>query len=175
MEDPDRTIFCGNLSSKVTEEILYELFLQAAPLEKVKIPLDKDGRPACYAFITFKHKVSVPYAVDLMQGISLYQKKIIVKPRSGSVHGYQENGRQYTPAISKVENLNEVILGGQMQVNNVNCKRYDISPVSRRDRGFSHSYDRRNDKPYGQVYRNRNNRHDYDSRANHANSNSRRH
>ncbi|KAK9744587.1 RNA recognition motif [Popillia japonica] len=133
MEDPDRTIFCGNLSSKVTEEILYELFLQAAPLEKVKIPLDKD----------------VPYAVDLMQGISLYQKKIIVKPRSGSVHGYQENGRQYTPAISKVENLNEVILGGQMQVNNVNCKRYDISPVSRRDRGFSHSYDRRNDKPYG--------------------------
>jgi len=26
--DDDRTVWCGNLSEKVTEEVLYELFLQ---------------------------------------------------------------------------------------------------------------------------------------------------
>jgi len=28
MDDDARTIYCGNLTDKVTEEILYELFLQ---------------------------------------------------------------------------------------------------------------------------------------------------
>lgn len=166
MEDVDRTIFCGNLSSKVTEEILYELFLQAAPLEKVKIPTDKDGRPACYAFITFKHKISVPYAVDLLNGITLYQRKLILRPRNGSQHNIlQENDKQYTPTLPKTNKLNEMILGGQMHINNISCSRLDVSPVSRRERTFNHGYDRRNDKPYGQVYRNRNNRYDYDSRT----------
>ncbi|GLV31800.1 uncharacterized protein CBL_07560 [Carabus blaptoides fortunei] len=40
-----RTIFCGNLHIKVTEELLYELFLQVGPLEKVSIPNDRHGRP----------------------------------------------------------------------------------------------------------------------------------
>ncbi|GJQ82032.1 hypothetical protein Trydic_g6908 [Trypoxylus dichotomus] len=175
MEDPERTIFCGNLSTKVTEELLYELFLQAAPLEKVKIPTDKEGRAACYAFITFKHKISVPYAVDLMQGIALYQKKLILKPRSTAGQVLQENDRQHTTITQKSNNLNEMILSGQMLANNMNSKRFDISPVSRRERGFNHGYDRRNDKPYGQVFRNRNNRFDFDSRTNHTNSHYRRH
>lgn len=179
MDDPDKTIFCGNLSTKVTEELLYELFLQAGPLERVKIPLDKEGRLASYAFITFKHKISVPYALQLLNGIELYQKKLNLKPRNGSQQNtIQENVRLYTPKLPKPTNLNEMILGGQTQINNLapnNNKRYDSnSPVSRRERNYNHSYDRRNDKPYGQVYRNRNNRYDYESRSNHTNSHYRR-
>ncbi|XP_014478008.1 PREDICTED: splicing factor U2af large subunit A isoform X2 [Dinoponera quadriceps] len=34
MDEDARTIYCGNISNKVTEDILYELFLQAGPLEK---------------------------------------------------------------------------------------------------------------------------------------------
>jgi RNA-binding protein 7 len=30
MEEDNRTVWCGNLSEKVTEEILYELFLQVS-------------------------------------------------------------------------------------------------------------------------------------------------
>lgn len=28
MDDKDKTLFCGNLHEKVTEDLLYELFLQ---------------------------------------------------------------------------------------------------------------------------------------------------
>ncbi|KAB0800497.1 hypothetical protein PPYR_06237 [Photinus pyralis] len=80
-DEDQRTVWCGNLSEKITEDILYELFLQAAPLEKVKIPKDKTGRYTSYGFVTFKHLCSVPYAIDLLNGISLYDKRINVKPR----------------------------------------------------------------------------------------------
>ena len=33
-----RTLWCGGLSEKVTDTILYELFLNAGPLDKITIP-----------------------------------------------------------------------------------------------------------------------------------------
>ncbi|GFQ65331.1 RNA-binding protein 7 [Trichonephila clavata] len=98
MADKERTLYCGNLSEKVTEDLLYELFLQAGPLESVKIPKDKDGRQRNYGFVTFKHAISVPYSVALMGGISLYGKPIRLDARSGleSVpNPYLEQLRQY--------------------------------------------------------------------------------
>ncbi|KAL3286541.1 hypothetical protein HHI36_001046 [Cryptolaemus montrouzieri] len=80
-EEDSRTVWCGNLSDNVTEELLYELFLQAAPLERVRIPQDRGGRRANYAFITFKHTVSVPYVVELLNGISIFDKNLNIKPR----------------------------------------------------------------------------------------------
>ncbi|XP_042901780.1 splicing regulator RBM11 [Parasteatoda tepidariorum] len=100
MEDKERTLFCGNLSEKVTEDILYELFLQAGPLENVTIPKEKDGRPRNYAFIAFKHPVSVQYAVALMSGISLYGRTLRLDARSGSVEAnpYLQKLQQYSKA-----------------------------------------------------------------------------
>ncbi|XP_043286502.1 splicing regulator RBM11 isoform X2 [Venturia canescens] len=63
-----RTLWCGNLSNRVTEDILYELFLQAGPLEEVKIPRDRDSRPRAYGFVTYKHDESVDYALELYKG-----------------------------------------------------------------------------------------------------------
>lgn len=79
--DEKRTIWCGNLSDKVTEEILYELFLQAGPVRRVKIPKDKEGRQLNYGFVTFKHVESVPYAISLIEGIPLFDRKLNLKPR----------------------------------------------------------------------------------------------
>ena len=56
----------GNLETKVTEELLFELFHQAGPVIKVKIPKDTDGKPKQFAFVNFKRKVSVPYAMNLL-------------------------------------------------------------------------------------------------------------
>ena len=41
-EEQLRTLWCGGVSEKVDEEILYELFLNAGPLERVTIPRDKE-------------------------------------------------------------------------------------------------------------------------------------
>lgn len=71
--EADRTLFVGNLETKVTEELLFELFHQAGPVIKVKIPKDKDGKPKQFAFVNFKHEVSVPYAMNLLNGIKLLE------------------------------------------------------------------------------------------------------
>ncbi|XP_020602965.1 RNA-binding protein 7-like [Orbicella faveolata] len=80
IERDERCLFIGNLDSRVTEEILWELFLQSGPLEAVHIPKDKEtGRQKSYGFIRFSHEVSVPYTISLMNGITLYGRAITVK------------------------------------------------------------------------------------------------
>ncbi|XP_032492143.1 LOW QUALITY PROTEIN: RNA-binding protein 7-like [Phocoena sinus] len=80
----DGTLFVGNLETKVTEELLFQLFYQAGPVIKVKIPKDKDGKPKQFAFVNFKHEVSVPYAINLLNGIKLFGRPIKLQFRSGS-------------------------------------------------------------------------------------------
>ncbi|XP_066476904.1 splicing regulator RBM11 [Tiliqua scincoides] len=85
-DEADRTLFVGNLDSRVQEEILYELFLQAGPVTKVTICKDKDGKPKTFGFACFKHTESVPYAIALLNGIRLYGRPIKVQYRFGSSH-----------------------------------------------------------------------------------------
>ncbi|XP_044858076.1 splicing regulator RBM11 isoform X2 [Mauremys mutica] len=89
--EPDRTLFVGNLESRVREEILYELFLQAGPLTNVTICKDKEGKPKSFGFVCFKHTESVPYAIALLNGIRLYGRPIKVQYRFGSSHSPELN------------------------------------------------------------------------------------
>ncbi|CAD7671569.1 unnamed protein product [Nyctereutes procyonoides] len=86
----DRSSLCATWRQKVTEELLFELFHQAGPVVKVKIPKDKDGKPKQFAFVNFKHKVSVPYAMNLLNGIKLFGRPIKIQFRSGSSHASQD-------------------------------------------------------------------------------------
>ncbi|XP_076968985.1 RNA-binding protein 7 isoform X1 [Tamandua tetradactyla] len=94
--EADRTLFVGNLETKVTEELLFELFHQAGPVIKVKIPKDKDGKPKQFAFVNFKHEVSVPYAMNLLNGIKLFGRPIKIQFRSGSSHASQDVSLSYS-------------------------------------------------------------------------------
>ncbi|XP_067674063.1 RNA-binding protein 7-like [Haliotis asinina] len=79
-------LWVGGLSDKVTEELLYELFLQAGPLDRVTIPKDKDGRNKKFAFINFRHEESVAYTMQLYEGIRLFGQYLRLQTRSGSSH-----------------------------------------------------------------------------------------
>ncbi|XP_012288747.1 nuclear and cytoplasmic polyadenylated RNA-binding protein PUB1 [Orussus abietinus] len=95
MSDDERTLWCGNLSDKVTEEILYELFLQGGPVQRVSIPKDRDGKQRSFGFVTYKHEESIPYALDLFEGTSLFSRPLTMKVRN--------NGEaQQTPAQQDV-------------------------------------------------------------------------
>lgn len=83
MDSRNRMLWVGNLSERTKEEILYELFLQAGPLEKVTIPV-KDGRPQKFGFVTFKHECSVPYAIQLLDGIRVWGNPLRLQPRTGA-------------------------------------------------------------------------------------------
>uniref|UniRef100_A0A673INV7 RNA-binding protein 7-like n=1 Tax=Sinocyclocheilus rhinocerous TaxID=307959 RepID=A0A673INV7_9TELE len=89
-DEADRTLFVGNLDPQVTEEVIFELFLQAGPLIKVKIPKDNDGKSKQFAFVNFKHEVSVPYALNLLNGVRLYGRQLNIQFRAGSSHINQE-------------------------------------------------------------------------------------
>lgn len=86
IEEDKKTLWCGNLSEQVTEEILYELFLQAGPLEKVRIARERDGRQKNFAFITYSHEVSVPYAINLFRGTALYHRTLALQTRGQTAH-----------------------------------------------------------------------------------------
>ncbi|XP_040281466.1 RNA-binding protein 7 [Bufo bufo] len=88
--EADRTLFVGNLDPRATEELLFELFLQAGPALSVKIPKDKDGNPKLFAFVNFKHEESVPYGMSLLNGIKLFGRPLKIQYRSGSSHASQD-------------------------------------------------------------------------------------
>ncbi|OAD52052.1 Putative RNA-binding protein 11 [Eufriesea mexicana] len=76
MDEDMRTLWCGNLSEKVTEEILYELFLQGGPVQKVSIPKHPNGKQRSYGFVIYKHITSVSYALELFDGTCLYNRPL---------------------------------------------------------------------------------------------------
>uniref|UniRef100_A0A3Q4APM9 RRM domain-containing protein n=1 Tax=Mola mola TaxID=94237 RepID=A0A3Q4APM9_MOLML len=71
---------------EVTEELLYFiiycLLLQAGPLIRTKIPKDSDGKQKTFGFAVYKHEVSAPYAMQLLNGASLYGRTLHVQFRS---------------------------------------------------------------------------------------------
>lgn len=77
-DESKRTLFCANLDERVTEELLYEVFIQAGPIESVRIPKD-NGKSRCYGFVAFVHAISAPYAMQLMQGLELFRKTVTIK------------------------------------------------------------------------------------------------
>uniref|UniRef100_A0A8C1VS64 RNA binding motif protein 11 n=2 Tax=Cyprinus carpio TaxID=7962 RepID=A0A8C1VS64_CYPCA len=77
----DRTILVGNIHSCVTEEILFELFLQAGPVDEVRI--FRDAQQAPYGCVYYKHAEAVPYAVELLNGIWLYGQPIKLQRKTG--------------------------------------------------------------------------------------------
>lgn len=107
-DEDQRTVWCGNLSDKLTEELLFELFLQAGPVRRVKIPKDKDGKQLSYAFVTFKHMESVLYAISLLEGITLFDRKLNLKPRQrqDQIMNNHPRGRDFSP-INRRNNHNQ--------------------------------------------------------------------
>ena len=82
-------------------------------MENLTIIRDKDSkkRPS-YAFITFKHEASVPYAIKLFEGTSLYGKRLNLKMRTGSSQQFSNDvptqiGFNNRPPSS--HNFNEIL------------------------------------------------------------------
>ena len=83
MSDQEHTLYVGNLHSKVTDTLLYELFLQVGPLQKVKLVFNGETKKhKGYAFVTFKHECSLEYAINVLDEEKLFGRSIIVKHRN---------------------------------------------------------------------------------------------
>jgi RNA recognition motif-containing protein len=65
---------------------------QAGPLQRVTIPKDKaTGKQKNFAFITFKHELSVPFCINIFDGVYLLKRRLQIKTRNGSIHTCGKN------------------------------------------------------------------------------------
>ena len=85
-EVSQRTLKCVGVSEKAEKKILYELFLNAGPLEKVTIPRDRvTGQQLSVAYILFCHPESVKYAFSLLNGTVLYGQQLRLQHRASGL------------------------------------------------------------------------------------------
>uniref|UniRef100_A0A8D8LAR1 Splicing factor 3B subunit 4 n=1 Tax=Cacopsylla melanoneura TaxID=428564 RepID=A0A8D8LAR1_9HEMI len=79
----DATIYVGGLDDKVTETLMWELFVQSGPVVNVHMPKDRVTQThQGYGFIEFMGEEDADYAIKIMNMIKLYGKPIRVNKAS---------------------------------------------------------------------------------------------
>ena len=76
-KNEEAIVFCTNLDQRVSEELLWELFIQAGPVVSVFMPRDKiTSDHQGYAFIEFKTEIDALYSIKILHQIKLYERSI---------------------------------------------------------------------------------------------------
>lgn len=79
----DATVYVGDLDLRVSEAILWELFLQAGPISSVYIPRDKLTKDhSGYGFVEFQYERDTDYAQKILTGVRLYGRPIRINKTS---------------------------------------------------------------------------------------------
>jgi len=79
----DATVYVGHLDEKVTEALLWELFLQAGPVQSCYMPKDRVAmKHQGYGFVEFLTEDDADYAIRVMNMIKLFGKPIRVNKAS---------------------------------------------------------------------------------------------
>ncbi|XP_057336219.1 splicing factor 3B subunit 4 [Microplitis mediator] len=79
----DATIYVGGLDEKVTESLMWELFVQSGPVVNVHMPKDRVTQMhQGYGFVEFMGEEDADYAIKIMNMIKLYGKPIRVNKAS---------------------------------------------------------------------------------------------
>ena len=75
----EATLFVGNLDPQVNEEILWELFTQCGPVQKIYLPKDKVSQTHNgFAFVELRTMEDADYAIKILHMIKLFNKPIKV-------------------------------------------------------------------------------------------------
>ena len=82
-------LFVGNISLKMSEDDLRNLFLESGEVLSVAIPTDRDtGRKRGFAFVEMENQQEAQTAIDALNGKTVDGKKIVVnasRPSGASI------------------------------------------------------------------------------------------
>jgi cold-inducible RNA-binding protein len=88
-------LFVGNLSFKVTETELQELFSQAGSVVSVAIPTDREtGRKRGFAFVEMQTQAEAEAAVKQFNGQTIDGRQIAVNPSQPKEGGQRRNNKR---------------------------------------------------------------------------------
>lgn len=125
-DNKERTLFCINIDQKCSEDILYELFLQAGPIENIIRKEDRNGHLIC--LIVYKHAQSCDYAIKIFNGITLFNQSLKVQLSQGpGAAGANQNKRVQPPQNNYANNNGNHHHRANRQVSNEN---HVTSPLS---------------------------------------------
>lgn len=70
-------VYFGNVDAQVTEPLMYELFLQFAPVKLVHMPRDRVLQThQGYGFVEFHSSEDAAYVIEILRGIRLYGRPL---------------------------------------------------------------------------------------------------
>ncbi|XP_066910627.1 RNA-binding protein 7-like [Clytia hemisphaerica] len=162
-QDPEKTVFVSNIEQRVTEELLWELFLQAGPLGSVHIPADRaTGKNKTFAFVSYRHTCSVKYACELFNQLRLFRKPIYCKPTETNKNS-SNNSDSVTASPNYATPMKPMGSRGSdspqynspySERDSSSRRRYDDSPgdYSRSGQYDPRSYDRSSGRQHGGDY-----------------------
>lgn len=109
----DASLYIGNIDAKVTEALLYELFIQFAPVRFLNLPQDRVLRShQGYGFIEFKSVSDTDYVLLVMKGVRLYGKMLRLRRL--------ESSKSSTPTTTAPRAKQIVDVGAKIFINNLN-------------------------------------------------------
>ncbi|EDQ87182.1 uncharacterized protein MONBRDRAFT_10322 [Monosiga brevicollis MX1] len=73
------TIYVGNIDPQCTDELLFELGLQAGPVLNAAIAGNPNGDKLSFGFIEYKRATSTAFAIALLDGLRLFGRTLNVK------------------------------------------------------------------------------------------------
>lgn len=94
-QDKDSTIYIGNLDERVSDSLVWELFLQAGRIVNVHLPKDRVTQShQGYGFVEFNSEEDAEYAARIMNQVRLFGKPIRVNKASADKQKSVEVGAE---------------------------------------------------------------------------------
>jgi len=94
-QDKEATVYVGNLDERVTDEIVWELMLQAGRIINVHLPKDRVTQThQGYGFVEFSTEEDADYAANVMNQVKLWGKPIRVNKASADKQKTLEIGAE---------------------------------------------------------------------------------
>lgn len=117
--DSDRNVkaslYFGNLDPQVTEPLLYELFIQFAPIRSLNLPKDRVLKThQGYGFIEFRTIKDAEYVLNILRGIRLYGKMLKLKKAEPNFKGSS------LQLVGVTTTNNAMDIGAKIFINNLN-------------------------------------------------------
>ncbi|AAS50712.1 ABL059Wp [Eremothecium gossypii ATCC 10895] len=113
-QNTECTVYVGNLDPQVSKELLYELFVQVAPVSRIRYPKDKVKQEhQGFAFVELFSEADCDFAIkSLNNTVSLFGKVLKVRRTL-------ENAKNSAPVFARaklfVKNLDSTIDAVQLQ------------------------------------------------------------
>ncbi|SJM82380.1 probable protein HSH49 [Zygosaccharomyces bailii] len=135
VNNPETTIYVGNIDPRVTKSQIYELFVQVSPISEIRYPKDKVLQMhQGYAFVECCSPEDAQYVIKLMNNtVSLYDRVLKVRRANAQSTNISNPGDISMWPLAKVfvKNLDDTV--DPMQLSNLFSK---LGPLARQPEIF---------------------------------------